>query len=181
MQIQRVAGACGEGFSEHGCKPLSGNPTSGLRHRYADKATQARGNRSNQSGAAASRVYSISGRILGVRYKGLVYSVESCQQNGAHSMSDKPKDEDCSAEKATVTLPGTVEKIIPSLDPSEPEKVQIGVEGAEQLYREIRIDNTLQDEAGNAVSLKEGADVEVTIEAEPEATTPKKKSGNPAS
>jgi hypothetical protein len=96
-------------------------------------------------------------------------------------MSDKPKDEDCSAEKATVTLPGTVEKIIPSLDPSEPEKVQIGVEGAEQLYREIRIDNTLQDEAGNAVSLKEGADVEVTIEAEPEATTPKKKSGNPAS
>jgi predicted DNA-binding antitoxin AbrB/MazE fold protein len=32
----------------------------------------------------------------------------------------------------------------------------------------------LQDEAGNPVSLKEGAEVEVTIEAESEATTPKK-------
>jgi hypothetical protein len=96
-------------------------------------------------------------------------------------MSDKLKDEDCSANKTTVTLPGTVEKIIPSLDPSEPEKVEIAIEGAEQLYREIRVDNTLHDEAGNAVSLKKGADVEVTIEAEPEATTPKKKSGRPAS
>jgi hypothetical protein len=96
-------------------------------------------------------------------------------------MSDKLKDEDCSAKKATVTLPGTVEKIIPPFDPREPEKAQIAVEGAEDLYREIRVDNTLQDEAGNAVSLKEGADVEVTIEAEPEATKPKKKSGKPAS
>jgi hypothetical protein len=96
-------------------------------------------------------------------------------------MSDKPKDDDRSAEKATVTLPGTVEKIIPPIGPREPEKAQIAMEGAEQLYREIRIDNTLQDEAGNPVSLKEGADVEVTIEAEPEATTPKKKSGKPAS
>ena len=89
-------------------------------------------------------------------------------------MSARVKDLDNEIEKATVTLPGTVEKIIPSLDPDEPEKAQIVVEGAEELYREIRIDNTLQDEAGNEVSLKKGAEVEVTIAAESEATTPRK-------
>jgi hypothetical protein len=90
------------------------------------------------------------------------------------SMSDKPKDQGNSVEKATVTLPGTVEKIIPPISPSEPEKAQIAVEGAEDLYREIRVENTLQDAAGNPVSLKKGAEVEVKIEADPEATTPKK-------
>jgi hypothetical protein len=89
-------------------------------------------------------------------------------------MGVKAKDVENPTEKATVTLPGTVEKIIPSLDPEEPEKAQIAVEGAEELYREIRIENTLQDEAGNVVSLRKGAEVEVTIAAEPEATTPKK-------
>jgi len=33
-------------------------------------------------------------------------------------------------EKPNVTLPGTVEKIIPSSDPSEPEKAQISVKTA---------------------------------------------------
>jgi hypothetical protein len=89
-------------------------------------------------------------------------------------MSVKTKVLENPAEKATVTLPGTVEKIIPSLDPDEPEKAQIAVEGAEELYREIRIENTLQDEAGNEVCLKKGAEVEVTIAADPEATTAKK-------
>lgn len=88
---------------------------------------------------------------------------------------DKPKvDDDCTADKAAVTLPGTVEKIIPAIDPSEPEKAQITVQGADDLYREIRVENTLQDKAGNPVGLKKGAKVEVTIEAEPGATKPKK-------
>jgi hypothetical protein len=77
-------------------------------------------------------------------------------------------------DKLTVTLPGMVEKIIPSGGPSEPEKAQIAVESADVLYREIRIENTLQDAAGNAVGLKEGAEVDVTIEAERESTIPKK-------
>jgi hypothetical protein len=75
--------------------------------------------------------------------------------------------------KSSVTLPGTVEKIIPPAHPSQPEKAQIGVEGAEDLYREIRVDNTLQDENGNQVALKPGAKVDVTIEANPDATQPK--------
>jgi hypothetical protein len=89
-------------------------------------------------------------------------------------MSNKPKHQDCPTEKATVTLPGIVEKIIPPVAPDIPEKAQISVGGAEELYREIRIENTLEDEAGNPVSLKKGAEVEVTIEAETQATTPKK-------
>lgn len=76
------------------------------------------------------------------------------------------------SEKPATTLPATVEKIIKSPSPDEPEKAQISVEGADHLYRELRIENTLIDENGDKVSLKPGAEVEVTIEAEPEATTP---------
>lgn len=64
-----------------------------------------------------------------------------------------------------------MEQIIPSPFPGIPEKAQIAIEGAEDLYQEIRIDNTLTDKHGDKVRLKEGADVEVTVEAEPEATT----------
>jgi hypothetical protein len=76
------------------------------------------------------------------------------------------------SDKPSTTLPATVEKIIKSPSPGEPEKAQIAVEGADDLYRELRIENTLIDENGEKVSLKQGADVEVTIEAEPDATTP---------
>ncbi len=89
-------------------------------------------------------------------------------------MSEKNEEDKSSPEKATVTLPGTVEKIIPPIAPTGPEKAQITVEGAEHLYREIRVDNTLQDAEGNDVSLKKGATVEVIIAADPEETTPKK-------
>jgi hypothetical protein len=81
--------------------------------------------------------------------------------------------EEIMSEKPSATLPGTVEKIIKSPNPDEPEKAQIAVEGADHLYREIRIENTLTNEHGEEVSLKPGAQVEVTVEAEPEATTPK--------
>ena len=75
-------------------------------------------------------------------------------------------------EKPSVTLPGTVEKIIKSAGPREPEKAQIAIEGGDDLYREIRIENSLTDENGDQVRLKKGAEVEVTVEAPPEATTP---------
>ena len=75
--------------------------------------------------------------------------------------------------KSVATKPGTVQKIIESPDPVIPEKAEIAVEGADELYREIRIENTLTDEKGNEVKLKEGAHVDVTVEAEPNATTPK--------
>jgi hypothetical protein len=78
------------------------------------------------------------------------------------------------AEKPNVTLPGKVEKIIESPHSTEPEKAQISVEGGDPLYREIRIENKLNDENGQHVRLKEGAEVEVTLEADKNETTPKK-------
>jgi hypothetical protein len=75
------------------------------------------------------------------------------------------------SEKAAVTLPGTVEKIIPPMA-GEPEKAQIAIEKADDLYREIRVENKLEDKDGKKVGLKEGAQVDVTIEADPSATKP---------
>jgi antitoxin component of MazEF toxin-antitoxin module len=84
-------------------------------------------------------------------------------------MSGKPE-----KGKPSVTFPGTVEKVIPARSTIEPEKAQISVKDAEELYKEIRVENTLQDADGNPVALKPGAQVEVTIEADKIATTPKK-------
>src|SRR5258708_1103704 len=88
------------------------------------------------------------------------------------SMSDKLKDEE-KEDKATVTLPGKVEKVIAPIDPSLAEKAESSVEAADELYREIRVENTLSDERGNEVGLKPGAEVDVTIEADGDATKPK--------
>ena len=74
-------------------------------------------------------------------------------------------------EKPSTTLPGTVEKIIKSPFPGEPEKAQIAVEGADHLYKELRVENNLTDENGVEVQLKQGAKVEVTVEAKPEDTS----------
>jgi hypothetical protein len=43
------------------------------------------------------------------------------------------------------------------------------VEGADHLYKEIRIENTLHDENGKEVALKQGAEVDVVVQAHPEA------------
>jgi hypothetical protein len=76
-------------------------------------------------------------------------------------------------KKSKTTRPGTVEKIIKSPFPQVPEKAEIAVEGADHLYREIRIENILEDEKGNKVKLKAGAQVDVTVEADAKDTVPK--------
>ena len=53
-----------------------------------------------------------------------------------------------------------------------PEKAEVEVHEADELYKEIRIENTLEDEHGNKVKLKEDAPVDITVEAEKTATTP---------
>ncbi|HEY4740374.1 MAG TPA: hypothetical protein VIH76_07260 [Candidatus Acidoferrales bacterium] len=84
-----------------------------------------------------------------------------------------PKASNAEDEKPSVTLPGTVEKIIPPLGPEYPEKAQIAVKGADDLYKEVRIENALEDENGNRVKLKPGAEVAVKIEADKADTEPK--------
>jgi hypothetical protein len=75
------------------------------------------------------------------------------------------------SEKLSTSLLGTVEKIIKSPSTAEPEKAQIQVEGADHLYRELRIDNKMRNEDGDAVSLKQGAHVKIKIEADAKDTT----------
>jgi hypothetical protein len=68
-------------------------------------------------------------------------------------------------EQPSTTMPGTVEKIIPSPGTNRPEKAQIAVDGAARTYRDLRIENTLTDEHGDDVRLKKGAHVEITVTA----------------
>ncbi len=78
--------------------------------------------------------------------------------------------------KPKTTKPGFVEKIIESPVPHEPEKAEIAIEGADPLYREIRIENTLEDEKGDKVKLKKGVRVGVTVDADAEDTVPQNSS-----
>jgi hypothetical protein len=74
-------------------------------------------------------------------------------------------------EQSTITMRGTVYKIISASNSSYPEKVQIAVEGADPRYRDLRIENILTDENGDDVRLKKGALVEVTVAAKPRDPT----------
>jgi len=65
-------------------------------------------------------------------------------------------------------LRGTVEKVIKS--DHSPEKAQIAIHEAEHLYREIRVENELTDGDGTKASLKQGAQVDVIVEADSDAT-----------
>lgn len=74
-------------------------------------------------------------------------------------------------EQPSAIMSGTVDKLIPSPGPSQPEKAQIAVYGADRGYRDLRIENTLTDEHGDDVKLKKGAHVDGTVTAEPETST----------
>jgi archaellum component FlaG (FlaF/FlaG flagellin family) len=73
------------------------------------------------------------------------------------------------SEKPSVTLTGMVEKVVKSPLSSEPDQAQIAIEGTDHQYEAIHIENTLTDKSGNEVQLRPGAEVKVTINAEPEA------------
>jgi hypothetical protein len=70
-------------------------------------------------------------------------------------------------------LKGTVQKIIKPAIPNQPEKAQINIHGADDLYREIRVDNVVSDENGEEARLKPGAEVDVIVEADSSATIKK--------
>ena len=74
-------------------------------------------------------------------------------------------------EQPSVSMSGTVDKIIPSPSPSQPEQAQIGVEGADTQKQDLRIENALTDEYGDDVKLEKGAHVEITVTAEPKTST----------
>ena len=62
----------------------------------------------------------------------------------------KPEgDNNLDGERPAKKLPAVVEKIVKPIDPREPEKAQIAVHGADDLYREIRVENTLEKPAAD--------------------------------
>lgn len=76
-------------------------------------------------------------------------------------------------KKPKTTKHGTVKKIIKSPDPGMSEKAEVEVHEADELYREIRIDNELEDEHGKKVKFKEDAPVDITLEVDKDSTTEK--------
>jgi hypothetical protein len=75
-------------------------------------------------------------------------------------------------KKTRKKLRGIVTRILrPFYDP-DAEKAQVEIEGADDLYREIRVDNVVTDDKGEKARLKPGAKVDVIVEADPAATTP---------
>jgi hypothetical protein len=67
-------------------------------------------------------------------------------------------------------LHGTVQKVIKPAFPHEKEKAEIGIQEADELYREIRVENVLTDAEGHKARLKAGAQVDVVVEADSDAT-----------
>jgi hypothetical protein len=67
-------------------------------------------------------------------------------------------------------MTGTVTKIIKPYTPDEPEKAEVDIHEADALYREIRVENVVKDENGKEERLRQGAHVDVIIEADSSAT-----------
>jgi hypothetical protein len=72
----------------------------------------------------------------------------------------------------SVTLPATVEKVLPERD-AEPEKIRISVDGCDELFSEFHVENTIKNESGDSVTLKRGANIEATINADSHAVKKK--------
>jgi hypothetical protein len=66
-------------------------------------------------------------------------------------------------------MAGTVDKIIPSSGPNQPEQAQIAIYGAQ--FQHLRIHNTFTDEHGDDVRLKKGVRVQVNVMAEPKTSS----------
>ena len=71
---------------------------------------------------------------------------------------------------------GKVQRIIKAAHRDDVEKAEIAINDADHLYKEIRIENTLLDEKNKPVKLKPDAEVDIVVEAEPDATVPKENS-----
>ena len=68
------------------------------------------------------------------------------------------------------TVPAVVTKIIKSVFDDQPAKVEISISQADDLFREIRIENNFTDIDGGGVALTNGARLNVTFEAEIQKT-----------
>lgn len=77
------------------------------------------------------------------------------------------------SKKKRKRLRGIVQKVIKPTISGKPEKAQIAIVQADDLYREIRIENVFTDEQGEKAVLKPGTEVDAIIEADSDATLKK--------
>jgi hypothetical protein len=63
---------------------------------------------------------------------------------------------------------GSVKRIIKPALPHEFEKAEIEIHEADDLYKEIRIENIVTNENGEKERLKPGEDIDVILEVDPE-------------
>lgn len=71
------------------------------------------------------------------------------------------------------TVSGSAQKIVSNIHPGQSESVEIAIDGAEHLFREIRLENSFTALDGQPVALKQGARVDVTFEADAKDTVKK--------
>jgi hypothetical protein len=71
-------------------------------------------------------------------------------------------------QKASTTVPGTVEEVEQSPIAGKPEKANIAVKGPDGAHSAISIENTLTDKSGHNVHLEVGEKVDVTVKTESE-------------
>ena len=76
------------------------------------------------------------------------------------------------SKKKRKNLHGRVKRVITPVA-NEPEKAEIEIDEADDLYREIRIENVVTDEIGEQARLKPGAKVDVVVQADSDATIKK--------
>ena len=69
------------------------------------------------------------------------------------------------------TLAAVVNKVVKSVLPDEPDKVEISITGADDLFREIRIENRFTSADGRLIELTSGVHVDVTFEPEMNGNT----------
>jgi hypothetical protein len=65
-------------------------------------------------------------------------------------------------------VPAVVTKIVNPAFEGQPAKVEIAISQADDLFREIRIENNFTDFDGSPIALTNGARLDVTFEAETE-------------
>jgi hypothetical protein len=111
--------------------------------------------------------------VFGEGYSATMGPTEELLMSNTEKDNEKDKEKQ-SDEKPAVTLAATVDKIVQPVNPKNPEMAEIHIDGADPLYREIRVENTLKNDAGEEVKLKKGSHVDVTIEADADSTIPKK-------
>jgi hypothetical protein len=69
------------------------------------------------------------------------------------------------AKRPRKVVQAVANRIIQPRFPNQPEKVEISLSEADELFREIRIENTFSDESGQSLGLVAGAALDVTFEA----------------